>query len=64
MASNEEKNVPEFRVSQIIEIPGREKAKFYEVGVGFTNGDESINIMTVHGTFRISKVKPREDKNS
>ncbi len=54
---NNTKKTPDFNVAQIMEIPGRDKAKFYDVGVGFKNSDGSINIMTVHGTLRISEVK-------
>jgi len=48
--------VPEFEVYQIVEIEGRDKGKFYPIGVGFTNtkaADGSINLMTVHGKLQI-----------
>ncbi len=54
---NNTKKTPDFKVSQIMEIPGRDKAKFYDVGVGVKNSDGSSNGMTVHGTLRISEVK-------
>ncbi len=63
MPSNStDKKVPDFNVSQIMEIPGRSKAKFYSVGVGFKNSDGSINLMTVHGVFRISLVEEKSGK--
>ncbi len=61
-SSNNAKKRPDFNVSQIMNIEGRDKAKFYDVGVGFKNSDGSINIMTVHGTFRISEVKENSGK--
>lgn len=60
MPNSNEKNVPDFNVSQIMEIPGRDKAKFYNIGVGFNNKDGSINLMTVHGTIRISQVEEKK----
>ncbi|MES9905241.1 MAG: hypothetical protein ABW168_21515 [Sedimenticola sp.] len=62
MPQSTSKNVPDFNVSQIMEIPGKDKAKFYTVGVGYHNSDGSINLMTVHGNFRISAVKPSNSK--
>ncbi len=56
------KKVPDFNVFQIMEIPGRDNAKFYDVGTGFKNRDGSINLITVHGTFRISEVKQKAGK--
>ena len=55
-ASDSKGQIPEFEVYQIIEIEGREKGKFYPIGVGFTNvkaDDGSINLMTVHGKLQI-----------
>ncbi len=62
MPDSNKPNTPDFQVSQIMEIPNRDKAKFYNVGVGFKNSDGSINIMTVHGTMRISEVTERLEK--
>ena len=51
---------PDYAVFQIIEIEGREKDKFYEIGVAFDNtkaDDGSINLMTVHGKLQLRIVE-------
>ncbi len=59
--NNDSKNIiPEFEVFQIVEIEGRDKSKFYPIGVAFTNtkaDDGSINLMTVHGKLQLRIVK-------
>ena len=57
--------VPEFEVFQIVEIEGRDKDKFYPIGVGFTNtnaADGSINLMTIHGKLQIRLPKSKASK--
>ena len=54
---------PEFEVFQIVEIEGRDKSKFYPIGVAFTNtkaADGSINLMTVHGKLQLRVVKDHD----
>jgi len=61
--SNSQKGkAPEYEVFQIVEIEGRDKGKFYPIGVGFTNtnaADGSINLMTIHGKLQIRVPKPK-----
>ncbi len=52
--------IPDYEVFQILDIEGRDKGKFHEIGVGFNNvkaDDGSINIMTVHGKLQLRVVK-------
>ena len=62
--NNDSKNItPEFEVFQIVEIEGRDKSKFYPIGVAFTNtkaDDGSINLMTVHGKLQLRIVKDHD----
>ena len=54
---------PDYAVFQIIEIEGREKNKFYEIGVAFDNtkaDDGSINLMTVHGKLQLRIIEDEE----
>ena len=54
---------PDYAVFQIIEIEGREKDKFYEIGVAFDNtkaDDGSINLMTVHGKLQLRVIKDHD----
>ena len=64
--SNSKKGqAPEFDVFQIMEIEGREKGKFFNIGVGFTNQlakDGSINLLTVHGKLQLRLPKKPDSK--
>ncbi len=54
---------PDYAVFQIIEIEGREKNKFYEIGVAFDNtkaDDGSINMMTVHGKLQLRIIEDKD----
>ncbi len=62
MPDSNKPNTPDFQVSQIMGLPNRDKAKFYNVGVGFKSKDNSINIMIAHGTKWISEVTEKQDK--
>ena len=61
--NNQKGQKPEFEVYQILDIEGRDKGKFYPIGVGFTNtnaADGSINLMTVHGKLQIRLTKSKD----
>ena len=54
---------PDYAVFQIVEIEGREKDKFYEIGVAFDNtkaDDGSINLMTVHGKLQLRIIEDKD----
>ena len=54
---------PDYAVFQIVEIEGREKDKFYEIGVAFDNtkaDDGSINLMTVHGKLQLRIIEDQD----
>ena len=54
---------PDYAVFQIIEIEGRDKDKFYEIGVAFDNtkaDDGSINLMTVHGKLQLRIIEDND----
>ncbi len=59
---SQNKRKPDFNIHRIIEIEGRDKSKFYEVGVGFINqsaGDGSINLMILGEKYQLRVI---EDK--